>query len=143
MKCSSLRFSVLALSLAFMHSPVALANHEHCHAKSDWVLKVSEKLDLTSEQKAKVKVIGDNAKTQATAKHTELHAIHRQMNEAYRTNTISLDKVDEFADREGHLLMDMVKIRQHERFDVYNLLDAKQKEKMNMTISNWEMKHEK
>lgn len=138
-------FSLSALVLAFAvaHAPAAVACSCHKMDKKDWVLKVTEKLDLTTEQKVKIKIYAQKAKMELMIKRHEWRNIHKQVNEAFRSTSINEAKIDEFAHQEEKVMGSMAKIRLHERYDIYSTLDDKQKEKMNQIIKDWEEKHRK
>ncbi len=131
--------SALALAFAVAHVPAAVA----CPKidKEDWVLNVAEKLDLTTEQKVKIKIYAQKAKIELTVKRHEWRNIHKQVNEAFRSTSINEAKIDEFAHQEEKVMGSMAKIRLHERYDIFSTLDDKQKEKMNQIIKDWEEKH--
>lgn len=65
------------------------------------------------------------------------------MNEAFRSSSITEAKIDEFAGQEEKVMGAMAKTRLHERYEIYSVLDDKQKEKMNQMIKDWEDKHQK
>ncbi|PJD93556.1 MAG: hypothetical protein CK424_01785 [Legionella sp.] len=133
--------SALALAFAVAHAPAAVACPKM--DKEDWMVKVTEKLDLTTAQKAKIKIYAEKAKMELTVKHHEWREIHNQVNEAFRSSSINEAKVDEFANQEEKVIGSMAKIRLHERYDIYSTLDDKQKEKMNQIIKDWKEKHHK
>lgn len=133
--------SALALTIAVAQTPMAVA----CPGKhkEDWILKVTEKLDLSTEQKVKIKSYAHKAKLELESKHHELKEIHNHVNEAFHSGNINEAKVDEFANQEEKVMGSIAKIRLHERFEIYNTLNEKQKEKMGKMIQDWEEKHHK
>lgn len=142
MKMKYFGLSALVLSMALSHVPAAFAHQDVCEHKHDWVMKVSEKLSLTAEQKDKIKTLSDKTKADVKSKHQELKDIRMKINEAFRNNEMSDAKVDSFATQEQQVMGAILKTRLQERFDAYNVLDDKQKEKMNGMVKNWEEKHQ-
>ncbi|MCR9192634.1 MAG: Spy/CpxP family protein refolding chaperone [Gammaproteobacteria bacterium] len=133
--------SALAFTFALAQAPVAVA----CHGvnKKDWVEHISHKLDLSTEQKVKVKLYTHKTKMELRLKHHDLKEIHKRINESFLNGDITEAKIDEFAGQEERVHGAIAKIRLHERYDVYSVLTEPQKAKMNKMIQDWEMKHHK
>lgn len=140
MRFKLIHLSVLACALTLAHSSAVLAC---CHGghKGDWVVKVVEKLHLNAEQKAKVNLYAHKAKIELAVKRHEMHVLCKQINEAFHSGTINSAKLDALADKETHLVGTIIRLKLQERFDIYQVLDAKQKAQMDMLIAKWESEH--
>jgi Spy/CpxP family protein refolding chaperone len=133
--------SALALALVVGQAPTAFADHHEGMKKGDWVLHVAEKLDLTTEQKVKVKMYADKAKMEVNMKQHDMSNLRVTVNEAFKSGAMTDAKVDEFAGQEQQLIGAVIKARLQERFNVYSILTDKQKEKMNEMTAKWAKKH--
>ncbi|MCX7091205.1 MAG: Spy/CpxP family protein refolding chaperone [Legionellales bacterium] len=131
--------SALALTFALVQSPAALACSD-MH-KGDWVVKVAEKLHLSTEQKAKVNAYAHKTKIEIAEKRHELHDIGKNINETFHSGMMTETKLDGFAGQKTRLMGEIIKLKLQERYDVYQTLNAKQKAEMDHMVQRWEEKH--
>ena len=142
-KCMSL--SALALSLSLCQTSAAFAS-DHDRMKcldggGKKIHKLIDKLDLTSDQKAKIKDIAEKAKTVEMSKQDELRAIHMQVNDAFQSNSVNETKIDGFVSQEQQVIGAMIKVRMMERLDISNVLTDEQKTKLSDMMKKWKEKH--
>lgn len=140
MNIKTFSLSAMVLSLALCQAPAVFA-HDSCEHKHDWILKISEKLNLSSEQKSKIHAIIEKEHGNIEAKHHEMLMIRQNINQSYDNKDITRMKVDEYARQEEQVVGAIIKIRMQERYDVYEVLDDKQKAKMNKMIMDRSQKH--
>jgi hypothetical protein len=128
-----------ALTFALVQSPAALACSD-MH-KKDWVVRVAEKLHLSSEQNAKVKAYAHKTKMNIAVKRHELQTICKHINETFHSGMMNETKLDEFADKKTRLMGEIIKLKLQERYEIYQTLNAKQKAEMDHMVQRWEEKH--
>ena len=139
MNTKKLSLSVLALSLTLSQSVFA---HDFCKRQQDWIVKVSEKLDLNAAQKSKIKALAAQTLADVAAKREEMRIVRSKITAAYTDHTIDPTKLDEFISQQQQAVGALVKLRSHERYDVYMALNDNQKEKMNKLVNEWSASHD-
>lgn len=122
-----------AIALAFLlfQSPAALANHCGC-MHGHMMHGMIEKLDLTKEQKDKIKDIMDKSRSAVKNKRDEMHDIRMSINEAYANDSMTKDKIDEFVKKEEKIVGAMLKMRMMDRLEISKVLTKEQREKLNV-----------
>jgi Spy/CpxP family protein refolding chaperone len=143
MKKKFLYLSALALSFVLFQSPAALASHEPCGcaAATHKVHEVIKDLDLTKDQKDKIKKIMDQARDGLKAKHHESHDVRMLINSSFKNDTITEPKIDEFVNKEQQIIGAMLKIRMMERYELAKVLTTEQKAKLNLLFDKWMKAH--
>ncbi|MDP3706431.1 MAG: Spy/CpxP family protein refolding chaperone [Legionellaceae bacterium] len=145
MNMKFMSLSALALSLSLCQSSVAFAHHEdheRCFDAGGMKMhKMIENLDLTAEQKDKIKSISDKAHEVGKAKRDELHAIHMQVNDVFDSHSMNETKIDGFVSQEQQIIGAMIKLKMMERLDICNVLTDEQRAKMADMMKKWEEKH--
>lgn len=132
--------SALALSLSMGGASLAYADHQCYSGKR--MEKLVDSLDLTADQKAKIKTIRDQAMTAIKPKMDEMHAIHVKINESFKAGTLDDSTLDSLVSQKKEALGEIMKIRLTERRDISNVLTAPQKTKLADMLQQWEAKHE-
>ena len=140
MSIKSLSLSALALTLALSQTPAAFA-HESCDQKEDWMLKMSEKLSLDADQKSKLKSLSEDTMKQLGLKKEEMKKIHANLDQAFEQNNINMSQLDDFVNQEQQSFAGIAKLRLKERFDLFMMLNDKQKTKMSNLIKEWKASH--
>lgn len=145
MNMKFMSLSALALSLSLCQASSAFAHdseHMNCFAGSgEKMHKMVDKLDLTADQKTKIKDIAEKAKAVEVAKRDELKTIHMQVNDTFHANGMTETKIDGFVNQEQQIIGAMIKVRMMERLDISNVLTEAQKTKMSDMMKKWEEKH--
>ena len=131
--------SALALSLSM--SQATFACDKMSHFGSDRMEKMTEKLDLTADQKAKIKTIREQAHQANLSKYEQLHKLHAQMNDLLSASTVDESKLDDMINQEKDLLGAVIKTHAMERHDISNVLTDQQKTKFKAMLQQWEEKH--
>lgn len=121
--------SALALSFSLSQAPLTYAGHSKCFA-GEHVAKMTEKLDLTTDQKAKIKAIREKAKADLMPLHKDMIANRQAVNALFKSGTVDDSKLETLFNQEKETLGSILKVRMMERRDISNLLTDKQKEKL-------------
>lgn len=103
--------------------------------------KMIDKLDLTSEQSAKIKRIRAHAKDEIMPKLNEMRDNRRMLNELANEPTLNEDKVANIIEKQEKIGGEIAKIRVHARHEVSMVLNEKQKAKIQEMRMKWEKKH--
>ncbi len=133
--------SALALSLSLSQAPLAYADHMPCEFNGHHMAKMVEKLDLTTEQHAKIKAIRAAAKQKIEPIHREMHALRQKINDAFKMGDVSDSKQKSFVKDEVNLISSVLTIRMSERADISKLLTATQKTKLSSMVQKKMDKH--
>jgi len=133
-----------ALTLAMSVSQASLA----CDCKvsslaGDHFEQMTGKLDLTADQKAKIKVIGAKAREDMKPKFMAMREIRMQLNALASSKELDQDKIDKLIDQNKEILGSLMKMRVMVRHDVDMVLTDKQRAKMDGMISDWKEKQMK
>lgn len=135
--------SICALAVSFMAfvAPQVQASDCGCHKIAHKMHEAMEKLNLTAEQKDKIKVINEKAHATIQAKRDEMRNLEMMINAAYKDGSINEAKIDEFANKKMQIVGAVMKTKMMERFEISKILTAEQKEKLNQMVHNWMEKH--
>ena len=134
--------TILSLSLVvFAFSPAIYANN--MEEVKDKVHKISHKLDLTTEQKAQIKVINHEAIVKIKPLRQDMHEENLKMRDLIAEGKANDLDVDRYVHHEKELFGEILKIRTHERIDISKLLSPEQKTKWQKMIEKWKMQHKK
>jgi len=142
MNTKLLSFSALALSLSLSQTSVAFAEHTVKCFDGQRLEKAIKKLDLSADQKTKIEAICEKAKADIIAQRETFRAAHMEVNEAFKSNSMTEDKMDSFVSKEEKIVGAMIKIRMMERLDINNVLTDDQKAKVADMMIKWENDHE-
>lgn len=123
---------VIALSLLVIQTSTSFAGEEcGCQAMAMKMHDAVAKLDLTQEQKDKIKEVVSRTRDANNAKRDEMRDLRMLINSSFKDNTMTESKIDEFANKQMHVMGDIIKMRMMERFDISKTLTPEQKEKLN------------
>lgn len=131
--------SICTISLAFFifNSSTALA----CNCKSAQmgykIHEILEKLDLSDEQKDKIKMLSTKTHEMMQAKRAEMHDLIMTINTSYMDGSISEPKIDEFAHKKMEIMGAIIKARMLERFEISKILTDAQKQEVNKMLQEW------
>ncbi len=131
--------SALLLSTVLAHAPVAMA------AESNWghtcpLEKITHKLNLSAEQKVKVKAIMMESRKKMIPIHQQMKALNKKMKQAF----VAGDKTKQraLAEEKKDLVDSAMEIREEEREQISNVLTESQRAKMVKMVEEWKMKHQ-
>ena len=146
MKGKILCLSALTIALSLSQSVMACGDkgcskHMKNHHSESRMDKVVEKLDLSTEQKAKIKVIRTKARADMAPEFKKLHALRHEKNQLVAEPKMNEHKLDKIIHQEKEAWGAIMKIRAMERHDISMELTPKQKEKMKEMTRKWEEKH--
>ncbi len=99
------------------------AKHCHCNASKNPV----NKLSLTDEQKAKIKVLKTQARANLKANYKQLKELRQQMNTLAQAEKIDEAKLDNLINQRSKIKNAMLKNRILTQQQIYTLLTDKQK----------------
>ena len=128
---------ILVLSLSF--SQATFANSER-HSQHVCMHNIFEELNLTPDQKAKMKVIKHHAKAPLKVKWQEKKAVDKQLKAMVHAKNVDEAKLNTLINQKKEIIGSIVKIKFMVGHQVYNLLDAKQKEMFKAKMSKCEAK---
>ncbi len=126
-------------SAVVAHMPVANAADGMAHC--EYLEKIEKKLDLSAEQKSKIKEIHDKARDTIKADVVKARDIHAQINEQIKAGGKDSSKLDDLVKQETDVVSDIIKARIAVRLQVYDVLTDAQKQKFAGMVSKWEAKH--
>ena len=132
--------SALALSMSLSQATFA-CDCEMPSSPKDRLERMTHKLDLTADQKMKIKAIGDKAREEMKPKYDEMRSNRMQLNELAAAKEIDQAKVDKLIDQNKEIFGTIMKMRVIVRHDVDMLLTDKQKEKLDKMVADWKEKH--
>ena len=114
-------------------------DHHYSESHMD---KVMEKLNLSKEQKAKIKVIRSKARAEMAPEFKKLHALRHEKNQLVLEPKMNERKLDTIIHQEKEAWGAVMKIRAMERHDISMELTPKQKETLKEMTQKWEKKRE-
>ena len=133
---------LLALAMTLCVGPISVvyADHGKCFMGTH-VAKAISKLDLTADQKTKIKAIRDKAKQDLAPLHKQMMVTHQQIEELFKAAKIDDSKFDSLINDKKELIGSIIKIRMNERRDISNVLTEQQKQKLATMMQQWKTKH--
>ncbi len=136
-----LSLAAVALSFLLVQAPAAFADSHDTWDQSKKVNKIAEKLSLTAEQKTKIKDIIKKASDDIKPKKDELKKISKEIDQDFKSNTLTESKIDSYVDQKQPLIGEIMKIRLTERLQISQVLTDAQKAKWNQWHkSEWKKK---
>lgn len=132
---------IVAAAFIFASGQAAQAGHCSCDKIAHKMHKIIDKLNLTSEQKEKIKSIRDKAHTVIKGKHDEMKSIEIMVNAAYKDGSMTEAKIDEYTNKKVQVIGAVIKTRMMERLEISNILTTEQKQEIDKIANNWLKKH--
>lgn len=134
----------MVMSLAL--SPAAFAmDHKDggeqcgCQKARMW----DKKLDLTDEQKAKIKDIKKQSKEQMQQQYEKLKSVSSQLQQLVTSDKWSEEKLNELIAQKAQIMADKMKIKYNMKHQIYSLLNEKQKQTYSNMMKKWDKKMDK
>ena len=134
--------SALVLSFSFSQVPLAYADGM-CWEHGSRIEKLADKLDLSADQRMKIKAIRADAKQKMVPIHQEMRAVREKVNEAFQTNSLNMMKQHSLLSEEKDVIGSALKLRMHERAEIAKVLTEAQRVKLISMVKAWKEKHEK
>lgn len=113
---------------------------KHCRAHHRFD-KLATKLELTPEQKAKIKAYKAQSHNSMKANYKQLKALRSQINALVKADKIDEKKLDSLVEHANKIRGAMLKNRIIMQHQMYSLLNEKQKAKFHELKKKWEEKH--
>ena len=142
-------FSALALSMSMSQATLACdcdmnsARGEHYEHMTSKFEHMTEKLDLTADQKEKIKTISEKARNDMKPMFEEIRANRMKLNELADAKDIDQTQIDKTIDQNKDIMGSMMKMRVMTRHDIMVVLTDKQKAKLDVMMAHWKAKHMK
>jgi len=134
--------SAIALSISVSQATLA-CNCNVSAVSVDRFEQMTENLDLTDDQKIKVKAIGEKAREDMSPKFVELRKIRMHLNELASAKELEQSKIDPLIEQNKEVLGAIMKMRVTVRHDVDMILTEKQKAKLDDMVSDWKKSTQK
>jgi Spy/CpxP family protein refolding chaperone len=127
-----IKICALAASFLVFVAPTAQADHHcGCGKIAHKMHEAIEKLNLTTEQKDKIKAIHAKSHESIQAKRHEMKNLEMMVNASFQDGSMTEAKIDEFVNKKMHIVGAVMKVRMMERFEISKILTAEQKQKLN------------
>lgn len=132
-------------TLAFILGQPSFAScdkdQKHCSAHQRFD-KLATALELTPEQKEKIKTYKEQARASMKENHTQLKALRSQITVLVKSDKIDEAKLDDLVAQVNKIKGAMLKSRIMMQHELYTLLTDKQKAKYQELKQQWEDKHQ-
>ena len=115
---------------------MAVDKHESCGCSKNFAMK----LDLTADQKAKIKVIMEQSHKDTMAQRKAMQPIKEQMRAMITSDTIDQSKLDTLISQKMEIVSSMMKNKIMVKHQIYLLLTPQQKVKFNEMMMKWDQK---
>ncbi len=129
----------LALSLTFS-VPSFADQHENGQCPCMRMQKISQELNLTADQKEKIKAIKEEARKSLQANKEEMISIRTQVKELIKSDKIDEAKLNKLLEQKKEILASKMKTKIMMKNQIYNVLNAQQKAKFSAMMDKWENK---
>ncbi|WP_207384182.1 Spy/CpxP family protein refolding chaperone [Legionella nagasakiensis] len=102
--------------------------------------KISQELNLTADQKEKIKAIKEEARKSLQANKEEMISIRTQVKELIKSDKIDEAKLNKLLEQKKEILASKMKTKIMMKNQIYNVLNAQQKAKFSAMMDKWENK---
>lgn len=116
-------------------------NDKPCDAAHHRFDKLEAALELTPEQKAKIKAYKEQTRTSMKTNYAQLKALRSQISVLVKSDKIDEAKLDSLVEQVNKIKGAMLKNRIMMQHEMYVLLTDKQKAKYQELKKKWEEKH--
>ncbi len=134
--------SAIALSMSINQVSFAETHHYH-YMTSERYEKLTQKLDLSPEQKTKINSIVSTTKASLKSKYKDMRGIQKQLNELADSNKMDESKVNALINKKKELVGETSKLRITSRHEIYSILTEPQRAKLSAMIAKWKAEHMK
>ena len=133
--------SALVLALLLGQPSFASSNDQATSGSHHHWGKVYSKLNLTTEQKEKIKAIRTQTHANLKANRTKVWAIQRELSTLIHSDKMDTRKVDALINEKAQLKAQIQKSRAVMQNEIYNVLNSKQKAELQSAKQQWFEKH--
>ncbi|MBA4696169.1 MAG: Spy/CpxP family protein refolding chaperone [Legionella sp.] len=117
-------------------------DHHQMHHCLFHMKKMMHELNLDKAQQDKIKSIKDELKVSQKSNWDQMRGLHKQVHEIIQSNTLDNAKLDQVVDQKKELLGRMMKAHITAKQQMYNVLNDKQKAKLNQMMQQCDAKNE-
>lgn len=132
--------SAVILLFAFIQTAPLYAEHEITYEKGSEIIehvgKKKEKLDLSQEQLAALRVVDEKSNIFMRKRHEELKSIYIEADKLAQDNAIDKLKLDMLADRRAKLARETIKHQVFLKHEIYHILSLKQRMQIKEVLKN-------
>lgn len=132
------KYVLLVLALAF-----SITQAFACMDAPDRFEKIAKELNLSQEQRTKMKNIHEDTKHKLMPLREQLREIRHRINEAFKTNSMNHHKENMFVHEQKETIGEMLKIKMHERVEINQMLNEKQRHQLDEMMMQHKMKKDK
>jgi periplasmic protein CpxP/Spy len=133
---------VTALLLSFNLSQTALADSQ-CGKQYGYkgkIFKLYKKLDLTDEQKQKVKAIKQQYKEGKKALYSKYKGLRGKMHELIKPESIDQDKLNALIQKKQEMLAEKIKLKVKMKRAIYQVITPEQRKKLEQVVKKMRQK---
>lgn len=136
--------ALLGFFMIFSQGSYAGDKHPPCECGHGKFMKeeMMNKLNLTADQKAKVKAIMEKAHADKMAMKKQMMPLCEQMHALITSDNMDMAKLDSLVNQKKDLIGNKIKNKVMVRHQIYMLLNAKQKAKYNDMMVKFEKKRQ-
>lgn len=102
--------------------------------------KMGKMLNLTDDQKAKIKKIKMEAKEQLKSQYEKMKPIRKELHQLVTSDKMDEAKLNELINKKNAIKAETMKIKYNMKNKVYNVLDEKQKQQYTEMMKKWQDK---
>ncbi len=132
--------TAIALAITVNVPSFAHGHMKHFGAKIE---KAADKLNLSDEQKNKIKAIQKNTHDALKPIWEELRPVRAKINDSFKTGPMDEGQIDNFVNQEKDIMGRMLKIRMNERNEINKVLTEQQRVQVYNMMKEWHEKHQK
>lgn len=128
---------IMALVFSMGMSQSVLADSTSC---GEGLKSMLQSLNLTDAQKEKIKPMVEQQKTAMKDLHTQLHDVDTQIDKQLSTTPVDQSALEGLVDKKGQLIGSMIKSKLMIRAQMFTILTAEQKAKLQQMFKQVEDK---
>lgn len=132
--------TAFALSMSVSQVTLACGNHHKAFITGERYEKMAEKLDLSADQKTKIKAIGMKARDEMKPKFHEMRVIHKKLNHLAKAKVLDHNKINHLISQQKDLVGAIALMKVTTRHDINMALTDAQKAKLASMVKKWEEK---
>lgn len=130
---------VLALAVTLNNPTFADTKGEgQCPCKR--MEKFSRSLNLTNEQKSKIKTIKEQARRELRANREKMQAVKHQIKDLIKSKPLNEAKLDKLLSEKSAIITATMKTKVMMKHQIYNVLNSEQKAKYSEMLEQWDKK---
>lgn len=142
MKNGILWISSLAFALLFSQSVIAMHQDSNCHCRGPMMkmMMIENKLNLTQEQKDKLKSFRVQNQAQLQGSREKMKTLRNEMHELVKSDKIDEAKLDSLIAQKKELMGELMKNKVMMHHQLYSILNDSQKQQLEAMRNNMQSK---